>query len=98
MKQHDDTNRGVLFKNDRKEQENHPDLSGKINVNGQEFWLSGWTKKTEDGKFKLLSLSVKPKEAKPERAQQARREAFSSHESDRHGSVNSNDADDYGDW
>lgn len=75
-KQHDDTNRGVLFKNDRKEQDNHPDLSGKINVNGQEFWLSGWTKKTEDGKFKLLSLSVKPKEANPKTAQKARSDAF----------------------
>jgi hypothetical protein len=74
--QYDDTNRGALFKNDRKEQDSHPDLSGKINVDGKEYWLSGWTKRNEDGSFKVLSLSVKPKEARPERAQQARREAF----------------------
>lgn len=75
-KQYDETNRGALFKNDRKESDSHPDLSGKINVDGKEYWLSGWSKRNEDGSFKVLSLSVKPKEAKPERAQQARREAF----------------------
>lgn len=73
---YDNTNRGALFKNDRKEQDSHPDLSGKIDVEGKEYWLSGWTKRNEDGSFKVLSLSVKPKEARPERAQQARREAF----------------------
>lgn len=74
--QYDNTNRGALFKNDRKEQDSHPDLSGKIDVEGKEYWLSGWTKRNDDGSFKVLSLSVKPKEARPERAQQARREAF----------------------
>lgn len=73
---YDNTNRGALFRNDRKEQDSHPDLSGKIDVDGKEYWLSGWTKRNEDGSFKVLSLSVKPKEARPERAQQARREAF----------------------
>jgi hypothetical protein len=63
-KQFDNTNRGALFINDKKESDNHPDLSGNINVDGKDFWLSGWTKKTETGKFKVLSLSVKPKEGK----------------------------------
>lgn len=75
-KQHDDTNRGVLFINDRKETDNHPDLSGKINVDGKEYWLSGWTKKNEQGKFKLLSLSVKPKEPNPRTAEKAKHDAF----------------------
>jgi hypothetical protein len=74
---YDNTNRGALFKNDRKENENHPDLSGNINVDGKEYWLSGWTKKTEDGKFKVLSLSVKPKEANPKTAEKAKKDAFS---------------------
>lgn len=59
---YDNTNRGALFKNDRKESDSHPDLSGKINVDGKEYWLSGWTKRNEDGSFKVLSLSVKAKE------------------------------------
>jgi hypothetical protein len=67
MMQYDNTNRGSLFKNDRKEKETHPDLKGSININGQEFWLSGWSKVTSKGD-KMLSLSVTPKEqqtAKP---------------------------------
>lgn len=76
---YDNTNRGALFKNDRKESDSHPDLSGNINIDGKEYWLSGWYKKTETGAFKVLSLSVKPKEQRQQsgaRAQQAKKQAF----------------------
>lgn len=62
MTQYDNTNRGVLFKNDRKEQDKHPDYQGSINIDGVEFWLSAWIKSGQKGKF--MSLSVKPKEEK----------------------------------
>lgn len=66
MTQYDNTNRGALFKNDRKEKESHPDYKGSINIDGVEYWLSGWKK--ESAKGPLLSLSVQPKDqqaAKP---------------------------------
>jgi hypothetical protein len=72
--EYDNTNRGVMFKNDRKEKETHPDLKGSINIDGKEFWLSGWSKVTGKGD-KMLSLSVTPKEAQgramPAQAKQA---------------------------
>ncbi len=56
----DNTNRGVLFKNDRKEKESHPDYKGSINVDGVDYWLSAWLKEGQKGKF--FSMSIQPKE------------------------------------
>ena len=58
---YDNTNRGALFKNDRKEKETQPDYRGDINVNGSEMWISAWLKTSKDGKT-YMSLSVQPKE------------------------------------
>jgi len=57
----DNTNRGVLFKETRKEKDGDRDYSGQININGREFWLSGWVKTSAKG-AKFLSLSVKAKD------------------------------------
>jgi uncharacterized protein (DUF736 family) len=61
MSQYDNTDRGVLFKNDRKDSDSHPDYKGSVNVGGVDFWLSAWIK-TSDAKGKYMSLSVKPKD------------------------------------
>ena len=58
--QYDNTDRGVLFKNDRKENHNHPDYRGSLNVDGVDYWISAWINSSAKGKF--MSLSVKPKE------------------------------------
>lgn len=40
---HDDTGRGVLFKNNnQREGKRDPDYSGHINIAGVDYWLSGW--------------------------------------------------------
>lgn len=54
---------GTLFKNDRKQSNNHPDYKGDaLLMDGTEVWLSGWKKEGNKGTF--LSISIKPKEAK----------------------------------
>lgn len=59
--EYDNTNRGVLFKNDRKEKETHPDYKGNYtDANGAEFWLSAWLKKDKNGNtFMSLSTTAK---------------------------------------
>jgi uncharacterized protein (DUF736 family) len=65
MSDYDDTNRGALFKNIKKESDKHPDYKGSLNVDGQEFWLSSWLKVSKSGE-KYMSVSVTPKdEQKP---------------------------------
>ena len=63
---YDNTNRGTLFKNDKKEKPTHADYNGSINVGGQEFWLNAWVKKSSKTGLSFFSLSVKPKEARTE--------------------------------
>ena len=60
---YDNTNRGALFKNDRKETDQHADYRGDINVDGTEYWLNAWLNTTKDGR-RYMSLSVKPKAPK----------------------------------
>ena len=60
-------NSGSLFKNDKKETDNHPDYKGSGMVGGTEVWLDAWVKVAATG-TKYMSVSFKPKEqqaAKP---------------------------------
>jgi len=52
---------GALFLNKRKITERHPDRNGSCMIDGQEYWVSGWIKKTKTGD-PWLSLSFTAKE------------------------------------
>lgn len=54
-------NDGALFKNDRKQSENHPDYTGSAVIDGVEYWVSAWVKTSQAGK-KFFSMAYKPKE------------------------------------
>ena len=69
MADFDNTNRGNLFKNDKGDNPNRPDYTGKINVGGKEYRLSAWLKDSQSGK-KFMSLSVSEIEQKAEPVQE----------------------------
>ncbi len=64
---YDNTNSGLLARNDKQGNESRPDYRGSINVDGTEYWLSAWIKTGRDGTKlagqKYMSLSVQPKDA-----------------------------------
>ncbi len=70
MTNYDNTNKGSISKNTRKETDSHPDIAGSINVEGRDFWINGWLKKNSRDGSSFYSLSVKPKQ---ERAAEIRR-------------------------
>lgn len=53
---YDNTNSGFIGKNDRRRGDRDPDISGSINVEGVEYWVSGWKN------AKGYGLKLKPKE------------------------------------
>lgn len=55
-------NTGSLFKNDKRESDNHPHATGSALIDGVEYWVSAWTKEGAKGKWQ--SLAFKRKEAK----------------------------------
>lgn len=60
---YDNTNRGILSRNDRKEKDTHADHRGTLNVDGVEYYIDAWVKDRKDGSGKFFSLSVKRKNA-----------------------------------
>lgn len=64
---YDNTNSGALFTNDKKGNEKRPDYTGKINVEGKDFYISAWVKENKTG-GKFLSLSVKQIEGKEDKS------------------------------
>jgi hypothetical protein len=62
-------NTGAIFVNDRKEKDTHPDRAGSATIDGVEYWVSGWLRKSKDGQpylslaFKRKNDTAKPKDA-----------------------------------
>lgn len=64
--QYDNNNRGAMFVNDRKTEDRHPDRSGSAKVDGVNYWISGWLKKSLAGKqFLGLAFTKKEQQSEP---------------------------------
>ena len=58
-------NSGSTFKNQKKETEKHPNVTGSCLIGGKEYWMSGWTNQDKNGN-PWQSWAFKLKEAKQE--------------------------------
>lgn len=61
MSQYDNELTGVLFANDKRETDKHPNAKGSAQIDGVEYWVSAWTNTSKDGK-KYQSLKFQRKE------------------------------------
>lgn len=50
-------NSGSLFKNDKKKNDKHPDLTGTAEIGGNKFYVSAWVKEGKNSGKKFYSLS-----------------------------------------
>lgn len=67
---YDTKNTGVLFVKKERKSEKQPNFQGKININGKDFDLAGWTKVSKTGD-KFISLKVEePRDYKSSEPQQ----------------------------
>jgi len=57
MSNYDNTNSGVLFKNDKKGNQKAPDYKGKVNIEGKEKDIAGWIREGKSGKFISIKIS-----------------------------------------
>lgn len=63
MAEFDNTNRGSVWPNKRKEKDTHPDFTGSLNVDGVDYWVSAWRRKEgASPESPSLTFSVRPKE------------------------------------
>ena len=49
--EYNNTNTVVIFKNNKREKETHPEYRGTVNVEGKEYEISLWVKEGKAGKF-----------------------------------------------
>ena len=53
-------NSGVLFKNDKRENDSQPHAKGNALIDGEEYWVSAWTKTDKNGnKYQSLAFQRK---------------------------------------
>ena len=64
MTDFDNTNRGAVWKNDRKSKDTDADFTGSINIEGKEYWLNAWHRdKDASDKSPALKFTVRAKQS-----------------------------------
>lgn len=66
MPEYDNTNSGVLFKNEKKSKDTQPDYKGTLDVNGQMYDLAAWIKTSKKSGKQFMSMKVSVPKPRPE--------------------------------
>jgi hypothetical protein len=70
---YDNSNRGAVWKNDRRSSEKHPHLTGTCDIDGTEYFVNIWKNDvSENPKKPILSLSFSKKQLKAPAEPQAK--------------------------
>jgi hypothetical protein len=67
VSEYDNSNRGAIWPNTKKETDRHPDFTGSLDVDGVEYWVSAW-KRSPDANPKAPSLRISVKRKEEQRA------------------------------
>ena len=65
MADYDNNLSGVLFKNDKGDNEKRPDYKGSAEIEGVQYWVSAWVRDGAKGKFMSMKYERKDKQAAP---------------------------------
>jgi len=65
---YDNNQKGVLFKNDKKETDKHPDYTGSATIEGVEYFMDAWLNVAESGrKYMAFKFKAKTKQGAQDR-------------------------------
>lgn len=63
MPEYDNELSGALFKNQRKSKDSQPDYRGQATIDGADYWLAAWIKKSKKGDtYMSLAFTAKDEE------------------------------------
>ena len=65
MTEYDNTNRAVIFKNEKATEEKDPQYTGTVNVEGVDYFIDLWVKESAKTGKKFFSGKVKRKGGRP---------------------------------
>ena len=72
--EYDNNNSGVLFRNAKKENEKQPDYTGSVDIEGTEYWLSGWKRTAKGSGNTFISIKLQDKNESNEQKQENKEE------------------------
>lgn len=59
---YDNTNSGIISRNDKGDNPNRPDYKGSLDVEGVQYWIAGWVRKRNSDGRPFLSIRIEKKE------------------------------------